>query len=81
MIVGIDTEKLHMQADSDGKLVITLPTLTDAIVNRRVIIPVSFIEKIMKLAEEVGAKEYAEHLEVLLNDWEEEIENESKDFD
>ncbi len=32
-------------------------------------IPVEWIEETMKLAETVGAKEYAEHLEVLLADW------------
>ena len=32
-------------------------------------IPVEWIEETMKLAESVGAKEYAEHLEVLLADW------------
>ena len=32
-------------------------------------VPVEWIEETMKLAESVGAKEYAEHLEVLLADW------------
>lgn len=35
-------------------------------------IPVEWIEETMQLAEKVGAKEYAEHLEVLLDDWAEE---------
>lgn len=32
-------------------------------------IPIEWIEETMRLAESVGAKEYAEHLEVLLADW------------
>ena len=39
-------------------------------------VPVSWIEETMQLAEKVGAKEYAEHLEVLLADWAEEREEE-----
>lgn len=32
-------------------------------------IPIGWIESTMKLAELVGAKEYADHLVVLLSDW------------
>lgn len=39
-------------------------------------IPIEWIQETMQLAETVGAKEYAEHLEVLLADWAEEREEE-----
>lgn len=38
-------------------------------------IPIEWIEETMRLAESVGAKEYAEHLEVLMADWAEEMED------
>ena len=72
-LIDADALKTHFPKDEDWE---DYPANTNSDVCETIdeqqtveAIPIEWIEETMQLAETVGAKEYAEHLEVLLADW------------
>lgn len=68
-LIDADEIRWAHHYDSDGNLSKYKVAYSDEMPPAVDAIPVDWIEETMQLAETVGAKEYAEHLEVLLDDW------------